>query len=259
MMFLNARLIFSLLGLFFAGLPGGVFGFLLGWWVDHHNGGNIFTFRGFSTKRAALQSTFFKTTFQILGYIAKADGRVSHREIRTAEDIMRHLDLDELQRAEAIEYFRQGKQPDFNWQAALQQLKQKCLFQPSLLKTFLEFQLQMGQANGQISSASRHALENVFHFLGVRLNFSQSEQSYRSQSTYRSQRSSLGDAYSVLGVSANASQGDVKKAYRRLMSENHPDKLIAKGVPESMIKLATEKTQKIKQAYEDICRAKGWT
>jgi DnaJ like chaperone protein len=68
----------------------------------------------------------------------------------------------------------------------------------------------------------------------------------------------VSDAYQVLGVTATASKEEVKKAYRRLMSQNHPDRLIAKGVPEAMVKMATAKTQNIKQAYEDICKAKGW-
>jgi DnaJ like chaperone protein len=48
-----------------------------------------------------------------------------------------------------------------------------------------------------------------------------------------------------------------KKAYRRLMSENHPDKLIAKGVPDEMIKIATERSQEISNAYEVIRNARG--
>ena len=49
----------------------------------------------------------------------------------------------------------------------------------------------------------------------------------------------------------------VKKAYRRQMSENHPDKLVARGLPESMQDLAKEKTQRIREAYEVICEARG--
>jgi DnaJ like chaperone protein len=61
---------------------------------------------------------------------------------------------------------------------------------------------------------------------------------------------SLRDAYAVLGVEASASDARVKKAYRRMMNQHHPDKLVAKGLPEEMIKLATEKTQEIKRAYD---------
>ena len=62
----------------------------------------------------------------------------------------------------------------------------------------------------------------------------------------------LANAYEMLSVSPGDSDAEVKKAYRRLMSQHHPDKLVAKGLPEEMMKLATEKTQEIKAAYEVI-------
>jgi DnaJ like chaperone protein len=65
-------------------------------------------------------------------------------------------------------------------------------------------------------------------------------------------QNNLADAYSVLGISENASDTELKKAYRRLMSQNHPDKLVAKGLPEEMMTVAKKKTQKIAKAYELI-------
>ncbi|MGJ8687769.1 MAG: DnaJ domain-containing protein, partial [Spongiibacteraceae bacterium] len=66
----------------------------------------------------------------------------------------------------------------------------------------------------------------------------------------------LQDAYKAIGVEETASDAELKKAYRRLMSEHHPDKLIAKGVPEDMIKMATEKSQEIQAAYEMIKKSR---
>jgi len=60
----------------------------------------------------------------------------------------------------------------------------------------------------------------------------------------------LTQAYKILGISKGSSEAEVKKAYRRLMSQHHPDKLVAKGLPDEMIKLATEKTQEIRKAYD---------
>ena len=62
----------------------------------------------------------------------------------------------------------------------------------------------------------------------------------------------LADAYLALGVSRDCDDRSLKRAYRRLMSEHHPDKLIAQGVPEDMVKLGTEKSQEIQAAYELI-------
>ena len=73
-----------------------------------------------------------------------------------------------------------------------------------------------------------------------------------------SSASMLQDAYAVLNISAEASDDEVKKAYRRLLSQHHPDKLVAKGLPEEMIKLATERTHQIRSAYEQIRGHRGF-
>ena len=62
----------------------------------------------------------------------------------------------------------------------------------------------------------------------------------------------LKEAYEILGIESSASTAELKKAYRRLMSQHHPDKLVAKGLPEEMMKMAKEKTQEIQGAYEVI-------
>ncbi|MFK5042039.1 DnaJ domain-containing protein, partial [Glaesserella parasuis] len=69
---------------------------------------------------------------------------------------------------------------------------------------------------------------------------------------------SLKDAYSVLGVSESDDQTTVKRAYRKLMNEHHPDKLVAKGLPPEMMEVAKEKAQQIQAAYDLICKSKGW-
>ncbi len=77
------------------------------------------------------------------------------------------------------------------------------------------------------------------------------------QSSYTHQPSHS-DAYSVLGVASSASVAEIKKAYRRLMNQHHPDKLASKGLPESMIKMAKEKTQQISAAYDLIRQERGF-
>ena len=74
----------------------------------------------------------------------------------------------------------------------------------------------------------------------------------------QSRQPSIDAAYKVLGVTANDDQNTVKRAYRKLMNENHPDKLAAKGLPDEMMELAKEKTQQIQAAYDLICKQKGW-
>ena len=66
------------------------------------------------------------------------------------------------------------------------------------------------------------------------------------------------DYYEVLGVGRDAESGEIKRAYRRLISQHHPDKLVAKGLPQEMMKMATQKTHEIRQAYEQVKEKRGF-
>jgi DnaJ like chaperone protein len=212
------------------------------------------------TDHLRAQSTFFRTTFQVMGYVAKADGHISENEIRIARQIMSKMGLSEVQRQAAIRFFTEGKQAHFNLDAALSELKQVCQRNPILLHVFVELQTQAAYADGHLTRLKVDALQKISQTLGARVHFADfregfAGQQYRQSATH--QYTSLDEAYALLAVEKTASNPDVKRAYRRQMSQNHPDKLVAKGLPESMMKLATEKTQKIKAAYDQICAARG--
>jgi DnaJ like chaperone protein len=213
-----------------------------------------------------VQHIFFDETFSVMGYLAKADGRVTEGEIRAAERVMQQMDLSPQMKREAIRLFNQGKQPDFDLAAAMQRLKAACWQYPNLLRTFLEIQIQIANADGQISAGKRTALRMICGELGIRgFMFDQFEQQAYAQQSYQRYYQQprpdpsrhLADAYQILNLSRDASDAEVKKAYRRLISQNHPDKLMSQGLPPEMIKLANERTQKIKSAYETIKEARG--
>ncbi len=262
----------KILGAFFGLLLAGPLGALLGLFIGHFFDKELkFNFhqmgRDQSGRKAHAQHVFFESTFTVMGHIAKADGRISEREIKVAESIMQHMQLSNERRKLAIELFNQGKEANFDLSAAIMKLREACASEPLLLRLFFEIQVQAATADGSIQSAQQRLLENIASSLGIMwvdVNFfeqfysQQQRQSYQHQShTAYQPRSSLADAYTVLGVSANSSNEEIKKTYRRLMKENHPDKLIAKGLPKEMIKLATEKTQRIQIAYEQIRKARG--
>ena len=209
-----------------------------------------------STERA--QTAFFTAVFTVMGYIAKADGRVSPHEIAMAEELMRQMRLNSQQRDTAIGLFREGKRVDFPVDDVVDQLRQECGRRTTLLQMFLEIQIQAALADGRLDSMERQALLRVAERLGFSghqferiLSFIEGASAYE-QRAPGGRLPSVEDAYKTLGVTSTASDADVKKAYRRLMNQHHPDKLVAKGLPEEMMKLATEKTQEIRKAYEQI-------
>ncbi|MBN1684517.1 MAG: co-chaperone DjlA [Gammaproteobacteria bacterium] len=257
-----------------AGNPVGLLlGVLVGHWFDkslHFN-------HAFGARGSATQKVFFDTAFLVMGHIAKADGRVSENEIQVARQIMSRFGLTGAKKQEAIRLFNQGKSSDFNLEATLTKFKQTCPFDRGLMYSFVEIQIQAAYADGGINPHTKQILQYIARFLGIGgLNFALYDMlfglrngytfyqrqgyHYQRQSGYSSRQSSytsVDESYAILGISRTASDGEIKKAYRKMMSQNHPDKLMAKGLPEEMIKVATEKTQKIQKAYEVVCRARG--
>ena len=69
----------------------------------------------------------------------------------------------------------------------------------------------------------------------------------------------LDDAYKALGVTKDSTDQQIKRAYRKLMSQYHPDKLMGQGVPDDMIKVATEQAKEVQTAYDLIKKSRGQT
>lgn len=252
-------------------IAGGVFGFMLGGplgavlgaALGHSldKGTSDSHWQGWESPQQRTQLAFFTATFALMGRLAKADGRVSEDEIAFAKVVMAQMQLNEAQRKLAIELFNQGKQADFDLNGVLEQFRRECRRSHNLMQMFLEIQLQAAYADGQLDSAERSLLLSVFEQLG----FSAREFDHidavvrgaRAHAHGTSQGPSIAEAYAILGVEQSAADAEIKKAYKRMMNQHHPDKLVARGLPEEMIAMATEKTQEIKQAYEQIKKSRG--
>ncbi|MGD8312972.1 MAG: co-chaperone DjlA [Gammaproteobacteria bacterium] len=204
-----------------------------------------------------VQLAFFTATFSVMGHIAKADGRVSPDEISAAETIMAQMQLDPQQRQAAIRLFNEGKQDGFRLSEVLRQFRQECHRRRNLLQMFLEIQIATVMADGHAHPVERRLIFRIGEELGFERAAIEHLFSFVGASHSAAEPQPLSKAYGILGVGREASDAEVKKAYRRLMNQHHPDKLIARGLPEEMVKLATEKTQEIKAAYEQVKRSRA--
>jgi DnaJ like chaperone protein len=259
----------ALIGVLAGGPVGALAGAFIGHLFDAHadsTDGEGTDSAGYGASSSDIEEAFFRATFQTMGHIAKADGRVSEDEIRAARAMMTELRLGEREVQRAIELFTEGKARDFPLERTLRDLYRMCAHRPDLCRMFIQIQLQAALWSGSLHPAARQVLSRACAALNVSAyELVQMEALLRMQwSSARTQSQNaqrpadrLAEAYAVLGVSHTASDADVTKAYRRLMNQNHPDKLHAKGLPESMMKMAEEKTRQIRAAYELVKEARG--
>ncbi|MDC0499184.1 co-chaperone DjlA [Candidatus Pseudothioglobus singularis] len=204
-----------------------------------------------------VQAAFFSGVFSVMGYISKVDGKVSQSEIIMAQQVMEHMQLSEDMIKVAKDLFNQGKQEGFNLDEVLEQFRVETHRRAHLIRMFLEIQIQAAYADGVFDSSEHNALRDIAQKLHFPLHELESLIQQFSATKSGSKNISVEDAYKVLGIDQSFGDKEIKRAYRRLLAQHHPDKLVAKGLPEEMQKLANEKTQEIISAYEIIKKHRG--
>jgi DnaJ like chaperone protein len=208
---------------------------------------------------ASISEVFFRSTFELMGHVAKSDGRVSESEIDAARRLMQELRLGPDEISAAIAYFRAGKSAAYDPNLGIEQLREACGLRHDLLRAFMELQLRAALAGNDLSPPARAILRTAAERLGLSgFEFDWMEAALRAQARGRgSGAATLSGYYAELEVDPAVSDQEIVKAYRRQMSRHHPDKLVANGLPESMAQMAKEKTQRIQEAYEGIRAARG--
>jgi DnaJ like chaperone protein len=258
----------GILGALALGPIGAAIGVLLGHQFDEHSAAA--QERATPEELAAIGERFFRATFRVMGYLAKADGRVSELEISAARAVMEELRLNAAQVREAIGCFTAGKQPQFDLDAELAGLGAACRGRPDLARVFLEIQVRAALAGNNLEGPVRGLLSHIAAALSV-----SALELAHVEAVLRIQRGAFGaagaargapaptrdrgltEAYRVLETSAAASDEEVAKAYRRQLQRHHPDKLKANGLPESMMAHAKQRTQQIIEAWELVRERRG--
>ncbi len=256
-----------------------IIGILVGMWIGHtFDKGRRINFNRFNANGVGgdqqRQTVFLHTTFSVMGHIAKAKGRVTKHEIEFASLYMDKFGLKGESRQKVQDAFREGKMAGFPLQSRLEELKQLCQDREDVVMMFLEIQIQIAFADGKLETIERNVLHTIASHLGfsriqldrllemiiagAQFHDKQGQQHSRAHgrtSTFSGVQQ-LKNAYKVLGVTEQSNEKEIKRAYKKLMSQNHPDKLIAKGLPKEMMDIATQKTQDIQAAYELIQKQK---
>jgi len=281
------KILGAVFGFMFLKIPGAILGLIVGHFFDKAYSQDFNRLGGFGrffSDQDSLkqQAIFFHSLFSALGHLAKADGKVTSKEIEVATALMDEMQLTGDARREAQEAFREGKARDFPLVDTLKGFYEASHGRRDILQVFLEILIQAAFADGQLSQEEYNVLEKVAKPLGfrrrdldylisiyeaeIRFRRGRSQQSrqggYRQgahgqQSTY-SEQQSIDDAYRILGVSASDDEKVIKRAYRKRMAEHHPDKLVSKGLPEQAMEIAKKKAQDIQSAYELIKQKRGF-
>jgi len=253
------KLIGAVLGFYFFGFFGALAAFFFGSMVDRSISYGIGGVNPLS--RAHRQSVFLGTVFILMGKIAKADGHISQNEISHVEQLFQKLGMSPEHRQQSIALFKKGAAQDFDIRPVLNEFMAVCGHTNSLRQMLLVYLIVMALADGNIDPAEESLLKEIAQYLGY------SQEAFRqilamviNQAHFAGGQagsgSGLDDAYKALGVNKDSSEQEVKRAYRKLMSQYHPDKLMGQGVPEDMIAVATAQAQEVQAAYDLIKKSR---
>jgi DnaJ like chaperone protein len=237
------------LGFLFGGPLGAVCGAVLGHTMFDKYSESLQEYRPPITHEQT-QAIYFVSLFSILGKLSKIDGVVSQAEIRIVEDFIDQIRLSGQQRKFAIDIFREAKNSPYAIEDFAVQFYEINRGDPAILLTLTELLLRIAAADGKLDPSEESAIEKVrriFHigdqqFTNLKMSYFDHFDKY----------------YRRLNCAPEATNEEIKRNYRKLVSEFHPDKIISKGLPEEFVNFATERFQEIQEAYEKIRAQRGF-
>jgi len=179
--------------------------------------------------------------------MAKADGVVTMDEVNAFKEVFK---VPEGEMRNVARVFNLAKQDVSGYEAYAEQLATMFKGNRKLLEDVLEGLFHIAKADEQLHPGEEQFLAQV----AKRFGFTDTEFSYiKARHVIAAKR----NPYDVLGIDPSISNEDLKSQYRKLIADNHPDKLMARGVPKEFIAIATEKVATINEAYDAIARERG--
>jgi len=196
------------------------------------------------------QFTFFIATFSMLAKLAKADGQVSKDEVDSINRFMlEDLNLNPESRMVAMNIFNAAMNSQESFDDFAAQFYRQFYGQPQILELMIDILLRVSVADGQMSASEENLILSAIRI------FNFNDTAYQ---TLKSRYVEVFDKYYAILQSTHQDTDDhIKKQYRKLAKEYHPDKIISKGLPEEFNQLAHEKFREIQEAYEIIKKERG--
>ncbi len=246
------KLIGGTLGFALAGPLGAIAGAALGHAFDTGEQNLQTAGRARISTGQEVQLTFFVGAFSMLAKLSKADGRVTREEIDAVERFMIHdLHLDYESRRFATNIFHTALDSPDNFSDFAAQFYNQFRSQYQMLELMIDILVRVSIADGSLSKSEEQLIMSAVRIF----NFS-NDQYMKIRSRYIKDFEKY---YAILGCSTNDSNQQIKKQYRKLVSDYHPDKIASKGLPEEFIKFSNDKFREIQEAYEVVKEERGIT
>lgn len=245
----------GLMGFVTMGPLGALAGFAIGSLFDNANENDMET-SGSQNEYAGQRNSFLFSMLVMASYIIRADGRIMHSEMEFVRNFLRN-NFGEVAVSEGeqilMNLFEQRKQMDKSNPMAFKNTIHECGAQIASNMSYeerlqlLRFLTQIAQSDGNVCKEEIEALKEVALAMGL------SYQEVESMLNMRGK--SLDEAYKVLEISPNASDDEIRAAYKKMVLKHHPDRVATLG--EDIRKAAEEKLQDINNAKERIYKARG--
>lgn len=194
--------------------------------------------------------------FLWLGHLAKADGRVNEGEVAAAERLMTRLGLDQDGRQMAVTAFQRGRNQPLDVNVEVSRFRAQVQIPGDELSDMLRSLADFARKDGPMTPAERGVIERLGAAFGL------AREAVSDRIADRSNDATLpglDSCYRLLGLRQDVSDEDLTRAWRRLLTQHHPDKLQGQGADASALKAAEKRTRELRAAYERILTARGKT